>query len=288
MASSEVGTMNLPEVWDRKGDAVVEFGRDLDLRLQIAGAVAKSGMTHHKTPEAVMTIALTAFEMGLPLMQALRGMYVVGGKIGIEGHLMDALAIQRCGVKKTKVQSDERVCELILHRPGWDALTVKYTIEDAARAGMVREANGKFVAAQGKDTWTKNPRAMLYWRALSEGLRQIAPDYFGGVYHLDELQEVTEIQRGASTVSTNQELDALREGVEPDPVEMDDSEIEQMAREIDDAVKAKVIDRERGRAALKLAETGRWAECRTEWDAVRSAVLDSMPAVQGSLLDRAS
>jgi len=287
VSEQEIGNRtNLPEVWDRKSDAVVQFGKDLDTRLMIARAIASSGMTHHKTAEAVMTIALTAYEMGLPLMQALRGMYVVSGKIAIEGHLMDALAIQRCGVTKTKTRSDNETCELVLHRPGWDDISVSFTLEDAIRAGCIQSVkDGKVIPFPKRETWAKHTRNMLYWRALSEGLRQIAPDYFGGVYHLDELQEAVGVGQQSKHVSTNDELDALREGVEPDSEELSEQEIERLAREMEDAVKAGVVDRERGRLVMDLAVTGKWKECREEWDSVRSALLASLPAVQGSLLE---
>lgn len=265
-----------PEVWDRQGDSVVAFGQHMDLRWKIAEGIAKSGMTHHTKPEAVMTIALTAFEMGLPLMQALRGMYVVQGKIAIEGHLMDALAIQRCGVSKTKVRSDNEACELILHRAGWADLAVSYTLEDAIRAGCISGVkDGRVVPYPKRETWAKHTRNMLYWRALSEGLRQIAPDYFGGVYHPDELQEAVAIGQSTARVSTNAELDALKNGVEPDPDVLSDDEQEQLGRELDAAEKSGAIDNVRRVQVARLVIDGRWKEAREAWEEVRALVLEA-------------
>ncbi len=213
-------------VWNRSGDMVMQFAggqeaASLEVRWRIAKAIAGSGMTQHKKPEAVLAIMLTCYEMGLPVMQGLRGMYLVSGKIGLEGHLMDALAIERCRVSKTVVEQSLERCRLVLHRPDWDDLEVEYTMADAIRANLVSKVDGDNVVSQ-KQPWRQHPKDMLYWRALSKGLKQIAPDYFGGVYHADELEEEVAMQKRADTVATNDELDALEaleEDVEAEIVE---------------------------------------------------------------------
>ena len=120
--------MDLPEAWDRQGDLVTAFAAHLEVRWRVAQILAKSGMVREKRPEAIMAMQLKAYEMGLPLMQALSGMYFVDGKVALEGHLMDALAIQRCGVSKTVHERSDSVCRMTLHREGWSDLAVEYSI----------------------------------------------------------------------------------------------------------------------------------------------------------------
>lgn len=202
-------------VWDRTGDIVMKFaggaeGTALVVRWRIAKAIAGSGMTRHSRPEAVLAIMLTCYEMGLPVMQGIRGMYFADGKIGIEGHLMDALAIERCGVTKAVQEQSMERCRLTLSRPGWQDLEVEFTMADAIRAGLVQKVDGDTVVSS-KINWRKHPQEMLYWRTLSKGLKQIAPDYFGGVYSVEELQEQVDAQRKVDVSSTNEELDALEQ-----------------------------------------------------------------------------
>ena len=117
LEKAERADLDLP-VWDRKSDLTTQFAEHLEVRWRIAQMLAKSGMVREKRPEAIMAMQLKAYEIGLPLMQALSGMYFVDGKIALEGHLMDAMAIQRCGVKKTVHESSRTRCRMTLHREG--------------------------------------------------------------------------------------------------------------------------------------------------------------------------
>ena len=278
--------LDLPEAWNRGGDVVLAFAEHLETRWRIAQMLCKSGMIRQNKPEAVMAIQLMAFEMGVPLMQALGGMYFVDGKVALEGHLMDALAIQRCGVTKTIVESTDEVCRLVLHREGWDDLPSEYSQKDAAQAGLISINDDGRVTAR-KSNWQRYRKRMLYWRALSNGLSQIAPDYFGGVYLSDELEDAAGVARMAQeNRSTDEELDRLMEkgtdAVEPDGDEMDMDEIEQMSRELAQARKADLIDADREKEINTLAVTGEWAQAREAWEGVRSLMLQA--ETQGELV----
>lgn len=275
VAPVNAASLDVPEHWNRQGDVVMAFAEHLDTRWRIAQMLVKSGMVRQKRPEAIMAIQLKAFEMGVPLMQALGGMYFVDGKVSLEGHLMDALAIQRCGVTKTIEESTDERCRIVLHREGWDDLPSEYTVEDAASAGLVTIKDGKVTAR--KPNWTKYRKRMLYWRALSNGLSQIAPDYFGGVYLYDELEESAAIRSAIDdNRSTNEELDRLiAKGtgeVEPDDDEMSEDEMDAYASEVRAAHKAELIDSSRADELYALAIDGKWSEARGAWDEIRSLI----------------
>lgn len=173
-------------------DVVLEIYANREAYNTVATALAQSGMTHHKRPEHVITIAIAAKEFGIGLMEALRGMYVVGGKIACETWLMDRLAI-RLGVRKVVVVNDYDRAEVILRRPGHADVTSAFTLEDAHRAGLIlaysRDDNGRVLIkpAPRREVWKAYPKNMLLWRAIANGLRLIAPDMFGGVYTPDEV-----------------------------------------------------------------------------------------------------
>jgi hypothetical protein len=123
---------------------------------------------------------------------------------------------------------------------------------------------------------------MLYWRALSKGLRRIAPDLFGGVYTEDEVGHLRG-QHETRATDTNAELDALLNGVDPDPDLIEPEETAKIADELSAAVRSGATTKERRAEILDAIEEGRHKEAREALDEVRSAVLENMPA-QGSLV----
>lgn len=281
-ALAEVAPPPIPEAWDRRTDMVMAFAADLKVRWRVANILAKSGMVRENRPEAVMAIMMKAFEIGVPVMQAMSGMFFVDGKIALEGHLMDALAIQRCGVRKTVHESTRRLCRLTLHRDGWDSCDVTFTLEDAKAAMLIKDFDAETgevtpaISNTGKQKlqWKKHTEEMLYWRALSKGLKRIAPDYFGGTYTVDELEpQVEMVSRGR--VGTNDELDALDQ---PDPDVLSEDEISKMAAEVREAERSKLILPKRSQEIIAAAIEGRWTDARAGWDEVRSIVLNAAPA----------
>ena len=81
--------------------------------------------------------------------------------------------------------------------------SVVYTLEDAKAAGLA-----------GKQNWKAHPRAMLSWRAITEGAKVYAPDLLGGgkAYTPDELgeeeipPEALQPSRGSAPLPVTQRL----------------------------------------------------------------------------------
>ncbi len=151
---------------------------------RMAKQLATSGMFRHKSGQAVGAILLYALEMKIPVTHALRGMYhIPGGSLGMEGQLMLGLARSRCGVTVHDIKRSRESYSATLHR-GDEKHPISFTIQQAAAAGLVREKpDGSF---EGKDVWHKWREDMLQWRAISQGLRVIAPDFFMNVYSAEE------------------------------------------------------------------------------------------------------
>jgi hypothetical protein len=131
----------------------------------------------------ICTIIMMGDELGIGRTQALRSIHVIQGKPTLGAELMLALAYKKIpGFRttfKTPVEKQHEECEVVMQRPGGDENTFRFTIQDAKNAGIYKPNSG----------WTKYPRAMLRARAVSEGLRAVAPDATMGLYATEELQD---------------------------------------------------------------------------------------------------
>lgn len=250
----------------------------MDQWKKMAEALVRSTLLPQKNVAQVVTVLMMAHDMNLPQMVALRGMYVVGGKVGMETWLLDMIAT-RIGVTKEVVSESPTDCHIILRHPDRPDMESSFSLAEAKSAGLIRDFDdeGNVSPMPRRDIWKAYTRDMLFWRALSRGLRRIAPDMFGGVYLRDET--VGFEQRGGLTgeaTDTNALLGLT--AVDPDPDEMDMDEIECMAREFSEGVKADLVTPMDEQIANNLAIDGKWSEARAMWDELRSKVLQAEAA----------
>lgn len=158
--------------------SIESYAANLTDKLQVAGLLLKSGMlpSHYKTPEAVLTAILYGRELGFSPIRALNSITVIQGKPTLEAQALKALAIAHGGKIQT-VEWTDKVCTLECSRGSWtDSAT--YTLDDAARAGLVN-----------KDNWRRMPRAMLYARCVSILVRNMFADVLGGLYSREEIED---------------------------------------------------------------------------------------------------
>lgn len=105
--------------------------------------------------------------------------YTPRGKVEMEGELMMAL-IRQAGHSITKdKRSDQNNC--ILHgkrADTGDTWTENFSIEEAKKAGLL-----------GAGAWSKFPRDMLQWRALSRLARFLFADVIKGCYVRGEVSD---------------------------------------------------------------------------------------------------
>lgn len=121
----------------------------------------------------VLMIMLSARELGIPPCQALNGgLNVIQGKVEISARMMNAL-IRRAKHSVSVVESTDQICTLKGTRcDNGDTATVSFTIEEAQRAGLVKQGGG----------WTKWPKDMCFARAMSRLARQLFSDVVGMAY----------------------------------------------------------------------------------------------------------
>lgn len=160
---------------------------------QAEGFVPRSALGR---PAAVLAALMTGAELGIGPMEALRSIHVIEGKPTLSAEFMLTRAIQ-AGVKHQWLELSTKVARLKLSRPGWEPLTLSYTIEEAEAAGVTR-----------KDNWRKYPAAMLRARCISAAIRAYCPDVLGaGLYTPEEMGAETD-EAGEPIVVESAPMDA--------------------------------------------------------------------------------
>lgn len=162
--------------------------------MELCGALAKSGYFKDSTdPGKALVKILYGQELGgIGPVTSLMGIHIIEGKPSPSANLMAAM-VQRSGRYRYRVseRTDEAAEIVFFERTsaGWEEVgRSRWTLADAQRAGLA-----------GKGPWKSYPRAMLFSRALSEGVRVYCPDLFGGapVYTPEELGADVDAETGA-------------------------------------------------------------------------------------------
>ena len=137
----------------------------------IAKAFAASGYFKDTlaVPQAVVKI-VAGEELGFGPMTAMNGIHIIEGKPSLSANLLGTLV-------KRHPHYDFRVAEVTAEKAvlrflerGVEIGRSEFTIEQAKRAGLVRSKSG----------WEKYPEAMLFARALSQGVRWYCPEVTAG------------------------------------------------------------------------------------------------------------
>lgn len=171
--------------------AYESIGSDPQAALQfidaIGDAFAKGGLVGCKTPGQGKMLALTCLLDGITPLEFVRTYHLVDGKPTMRADAMLGKFRQAGGKVAWKNLADdgkEAVAEFTFEG---QSQVVRYTIEDAKRAGLVKEKSG----------WDKDPGAMLRARLASKAVRIMAPEIVAGVYTPEELGDSTQESTGS-------------------------------------------------------------------------------------------
>lgn len=136
---------------------------------------------HIQNIAQAITIAWKGRELGLPPLQAFSSISVINGKPVLSAELMLALVYQRYPQAlvefKTPPEKQNLECTLAMARPNHKPQEFRFTIEDAKRAGIYKNA------------WLTYPQALLRARAISAAVRAVFPDVLMGGYTPEEMGE---------------------------------------------------------------------------------------------------
>lgn len=149
-------------------------------------------------PEGVFAVVSKANSLGMNHAEALNGaLYYLQGKVGMGAETMSALIRSKGHSIMKDSKSNDQIC--ILHgkrADNGDTWTSSFSMDDARRAGLV------------KNSYDKYPAAMLYNRAMSFLARQLFPDVIKGAgYTLDELKEIATSKNDINPISDNYQSD---------------------------------------------------------------------------------
>ena len=175
-------------------------GTDLDQLARIGTwlALSESGSDSEKAKGASAALRLYyARELGLPPLAAAE-ISVIKGRMFLSAQLLRALAMQR-GYLVERVESTDETCTATLMRSSTGEIvgTATFTIEDARKAGLIRD----------KSAWQSHPGRMLWARASKNVIVDFAPEIALGISLDDEAYEIT----GAELVA---EHDSADDGIE--------------------------------------------------------------------------
>ena len=180
--------------------------------LTFANIAMKSQYFGVRNVEEAAVRILYGKEMGLSVMQSMMGVTIIQGRPGLSAGMIAAKVKQSGKYDYQFLRWDNQVCELQFFEYGKPKGTSIFTIQDARAAGLLKQGGN----------WEKYPRAMLFNRAVTQGVRAHAPDIFlGSVYTPDELQEDTGeadlMAMETATVTASQDAIIEAEIVEPTP-----------------------------------------------------------------------
>ena len=151
-----------------------------------ASAFHQSGMFPNIKNEAqAYVLILAGAEMGVGPMEAVSGITLIQGKPTMSANLLAALVKRHPRYDYRVADHSDSTCRIEFLQDGEVSGVSEFTLEDARKAGL-----------GGNQTWKKYPAALLFARALTQGVRWYAPDVTSSAaYTPEELGAEPEIEQ---------------------------------------------------------------------------------------------
>lgn len=223
-----------------KNDALVPFNpANLTEATEMSKMLAQSSLIPTSLkgkPSDVMVILMHGRELGLSPMQSLAEVYVVEGKPSSSAKLKVGLCLQHpdvCEYFRLVESSDKRAIYETKRRGSPEPTRLTWTIEQAAKAGLLSKAN-----------WKNYPEAMLRARCQSALADAVYPELVKGLAIQDELEtpEEKDITPKASATESVKDKVAARLAKQEEPARDPEPTPEKPRRK----AKAQVVDVEPG------------------------------------------
>jgi hypothetical protein len=180
----------------------------LDEAMRFSDMLAKSQMVpkaYQGKPEDVLVAVQWGRELGLAPLQALQNIACINGKPSVYGDAAMAL-VQASSVCENIEEFFENedtsamVAVCIARRKGRTPVTVKFSIDDAKRAGLWGKTG----------PWQQYPKRMMQMRARGFALRDAFPDVLKGLITAEEAQDYpTQGEKDITPPRPSNPLDAL-------------------------------------------------------------------------------
>jgi len=140
--------------------------------------MAQSKLFGIQNEQQAVALMLLCQSENLHPATAMRDYHLIQGRPALKADAMLARFQAAGGKVKWSCYTDERV-EGIFSHPSGDTITIEWTPQRVAKAGIKNDMHGKY------------PRQMLKARCISEGIRAIYPGVLSGMYAPEEIQDIT-------------------------------------------------------------------------------------------------
>lgn len=164
--------------------------------MTVARAFKESGMFPDLRSEAQAVVKIVAGqELGFGPMASMQAIQMIQGKPTVSANALAALIKKHPAYNYRTQEHTAEVCRLEFFENGESAGVSEFSMQDAQNAGLL-----------GNQVWKKYPKAMLFARALSQGVRWYAPDVTAGspAYVPEELGGDQEPQEAPAVVEADQ------------------------------------------------------------------------------------
>ena len=181
--------------------------RDQDSPAVLARYFQQSGLFPDLQSEAQAYVKVVAGrELGLGPLASVSGLNVIKGRVTFSANLLASMVKRHPLYDYRVADHSERGCRIVFTEGGEEIGVSTFTLEDAKRAGL------------GGQSWQKYPQAMLFARALTQGVRWFCPDVTAGApaYSPEELADGEVVEEVHVEATDRHEL------------------LEQLSREIED------------------------------------------------------
>lgn len=179
---------------------------ELDYARKLGDIVTKSGKwSKDWNLDTVMIVVMYARDLGIhPVKALMSGFDIIQGKISMKPMMMNEM-IRKAGhsVIIEKWGADECIVKGTRKDNG-DTLTIRFTLKDAELAGLL-----------GKDNYKKNPKNMLFARAMGNLGRMLFADIIGGTYGDEEFEPKPE-KKKTKALEHLEEAEVEVKNVEPE------------------------------------------------------------------------
>jgi hypothetical protein len=157
--------------------------RTFEEAFRFANLIAESDLVpkeFQRKPANVMVAVQLGMELGVSPMQALQNIAVINGRPALWGDLLPAIVLNSGLMEQFDEQGDEKEASCTVKRKGFAAITRKFSMEDANRAGLPAR----------NPTYKSYPKRMLQMRARAFAFRDMFADVLKGVAIKEEVEDM--------------------------------------------------------------------------------------------------
>lgn len=152
-------------------------------------SIFKSGLFGCDRPEQGEVLAMQCLSERKSPLELARTYHFIQGQLAMRADALLAKFQLVGGKVDWQERTDTRVVAVFSHKGG--SATITADIEEYKKNGTALGKDGKNL----KENWLKWPRRMLTARAISEGVRLVAPECCFGTYVVEEIDVTQKIGR---------------------------------------------------------------------------------------------